>query len=179
MKRLLLLILLLFVAATAFEFVYRYELRVLKEEAQKVEPQKKGRDLTVHLFRELEKVWTLKGSAVDLSDPGRVEFVDFYGKNYDQLFEVSARRALYLVKEGKIFLSGSVVFRKFLPNGEVAEELRTEEAVVDLVQNKVFGRQKVILKKGGVLLVGYGFLYDPKVGRFIILRDVQTYFDTP
>ncbi len=178
MKLTLTLLSLLIFLSILFEGVYRTELNVLKKEAQQIRKAKKAKNLKVVLFKDLKKLWLLKGEEVNLSQSGELVFENFSGTNFVEFFKVSSQLAIYKPWVATIVLSGNVKFEKFNRSGKVIETLTANRAVINLRKNKIFGYGKVILNRGKITLVGKDFIYDTKSGRFIILKDVQTYLGT-
>ncbi len=178
MKLTLTLLSLLVFLSVLFEGVYRIELDILQKEAQRIKKEKKAKNLKVVLFKNLKKLWLLKGEKVNLPQSGELIFENFSGTNFVEFFKVSSQLAIYKPWVATIILSGNVKFEKFNRSGKVIETLTANKAVINLRKNKIFGRGKVILNRGKITLVGRDFIYDTKSGRFIILKDVQTYLDT-
>ena len=158
--------------ALTFEGIYRFSLKTLEREAQNLKTVKSAKNVEIVLYRKKEKVWLIKGQKLDWSKPSEVIIDKFFGKNFPKSLEVSSGEALLNTSQGLIKLVGNVRFKKLT---KPVEELITNKAFVSLRTGKIFGTDKVTLKRGKATFVGLGFIYDPKKERFRILRDVQTY----
>ncbi len=129
------------------------------------------------LFQGEKPLWTLWGERGDFSRGGFIEVIHFRGENRQNHLVVSSNHALFEVAKKLIHLKGHVV----VLYGERGQKVRieTDAATVDLNRGVIYGNGKVVVREPGRILVGEGFKYNIKTGKFIILRDVQSFLVAP
>ena len=159
-----------------FYSIYTFTVKKLKLETEKVENIKIAEKTKIIIFKNKRAIWLLYGKKADFSNPQNVKIEDFEAKNLKNYLKVKALVA-YFVDFSKIKLYKNVVIN-FLEKGKPVI-VETDSAIVNTKRKLIYGNGKVIVKKRGETLVGEGFQYDIKTGKFIILRNVQTYLISP
>ena len=148
----------------------------MKLEIEKVENIKVARKIRITIFKNKRAIWLLYGNKADFSNPQNVKIENFEAENLKNYLKVKALVA-HFIGFSKIKLYKNVVIN-FLEKGKPVI-VETDSAVINIKRKLIYGNGKVIVKKRGETLVGEGFQYDIKTGKFIILRNVQTYLISP
>ena len=133
--------------------------------------------LKLYLFKNDRLVWRVEGEKADFSEPAVIYLEKFSARRAGRYLSIAADRAEFHKYKAVAYLAGHVVI-EFLHGGQKVR-IETDRATVDFRRRVVFGDGKVVVREPGRMLVGRGFRYDMRNNRFIILRDVQTYFVAP
>jgi len=161
------------VSAFLFYSIYRFSVEKMKIEVSKSENIKIAENTKIVIFKNGGANWVLFGKRADFSDPKNIKIEQFRAENINTHLKVRATLAYFENLYGKIKLYKNVVIN-FLENGKPVI-VETDSATVDTGRKLIYGEAKVVVRKERETLIGEGFRYDIKTGKFIILRNVQTY----
>jgi len=162
------------ILAFVFEISYKKSLLLLVKEAKNVQQLRVAFNFQISFFKNDTLLWIVKGEELNASDQNLISIRKLFAKNFKELLKVQAEKAFYIPKKHLIELLNNVVMEKLTNSGKVLEKLLTDKAYIDLAKNKIYGPDKVVIKRGNFTLSGIGFIYDTKTGRFLILKNGET-----
>jgi len=174
------LIIPLFVAlilSVLYEGIFYISRKQLERESGILKNYRRAEDVKISLFEDDKLSWVILGSGADFSIPSEVSIKKFFAKSGNGNLSISAEEAIILKKEQRVLLKGNVRVKIVKENKVV--EIETQKATVDLVKNLIYGKEKVVIREPGKTVEGIGFKYNLRTGKFIIIRDVQTYLNSP
>ena len=164
----------LLIFSALFEFFYKESLILLIKEAKNIKHLRLAYNFKISFFKKDTLQWVIKGKKLNASDKSFISIQDLYAENFQELLKVKAKKAFYVPTKHLIELVKNVVIEKLNDSGKILETLITDKAYIDLYRNKVYGPNKVVIKRGKIILSGRGFLYDTKTGKFLILKNGTT-----
>ena len=169
---------LLFIAlALLFEGAFFFLKKQLTAQQRGVSTERSAIDFKLNLFEGDKVKWTLWGKKGDFSQKGYIEVSSLKGENKENHLVVSSEKALFDEAKRLIYLKGNVVV--LYGNNGQRVRIETDAATVDLRKGVIYGKGKVVIREPGRVLVGKGFRYYIDSGKFIILRDVQSFIVSP